>query len=84
MPPRKASPDTDKAPAIRGKAFNIRIDDTLFEAAKDKARGVGLGPVIRALLKAYIRGDVEPAQQDLDSELTTAPKGPKRRRPAKD
>jgi hypothetical protein len=83
MPHQRADTGAHEMHVVRTKAFNIRIDSALFEAAKAKARGVGLGPVIRALLKAYIRGDVEPKPADLDSELATAPKGPPRRKPRK-
>jgi hypothetical protein len=55
------------------------MDPALFDAASDKAGEYGLGPVVRALLRAYIRGEVEPRAADLLKELSTAPKGPRRR-----
>lgn len=72
-----------KPSPLRDKAFHIRMDSALFAAAMAKAGEVGLGPVVRALLRAYIRGDVEIKPDDLLKELTTAPKGPRKRKPRK-
>lgn len=76
---------TDKPPtAAREKAFHVRMDDALFAQAMARAGEYGLGPVIRALLRAYIRGEVDVKSDDLLKELATAPKGPQpRRKPRK-
>jgi hypothetical protein len=69
----------------RDKTFNLRMDVELYDAAMGKAE-YGLGPAIRALLRAYVRGAVEIPPADLARELTSAPhiqRNPRRRTPVK-
>jgi hypothetical protein len=73
-------------PVPRDKTFNVRIDSALYEAAATKAAGIGVAAVVRALLRAFVRGAVELPAEDLDKELMWAPRmarkprQPKRRR----
>jgi hypothetical protein len=67
----------------RERQFNIRIDAELYAAAMRKAQQYGLGPVIRALLRAFVRGDVALKADDLLAEMTTAPRGRKPRKSPK-
>jgi hypothetical protein len=64
----------------RDKTFNLRMDVELYDAAMAKAE-YGLGPAIRALLRAYVRGAVEIPPADMTRELTSAPYQRKRRQP---
>ena len=67
--------------ARRDKTFNLRMEVDLYDAAMAKAE-YGLGPAIRALLRAYVRGAVEIPAADLERELTSAPhvqRNPRRR-----
>ncbi len=69
----------------RDKTFNLRMDLELYNSAMAKA-AYGLGPAIRALLRAYVRGAVEIPAADMERELTSAPhiqRNPRRRAPAK-
>lgn len=69
----------------RDKTFNLRMDLELYNAAMAKAE-YGLGPAIRALLRAYVRGAVDIPAADMEHELTSAPhvqRNPRRRPPAK-
>jgi hypothetical protein len=69
----------------RDKTFNLRMDIELYNAAMAKAE-YGLGPAMRALLRAYVRGAVEIPPADMARELTSAPhilRNPRQRRPAK-
>jgi hypothetical protein len=74
------------APAYvrRDRQINVRIDAELYEAAMAKAYAYGLGAVIRALVRAYVRGDTKLREEDLRLELTTAPRErrPRKRKPA--
>jgi hypothetical protein len=69
----------------RDKTFNLRMDVELYDAAMAKA-AYGLGPAIRALLRAYVRGAVEIPPADMERELTSAPhvqRNPRQRAPVK-
>ena len=59
----------------REQQLNIRIDAALHEAATEKAAPYGLGPVIRAFLRAFARGAVELPTEDLLREMASAPRG---------
>jgi hypothetical protein len=64
----------------RDKTFNLRLDVELYDAAMAKAE-YGLGAAIRALLRGYVRGDIEIQPADMLHELTSAPRV--RRKPRK-
>jgi hypothetical protein len=69
-------------PPQRDTQFSLRIDPGLLRQAGDKAQGYGgLAAVIRALLRAFVRGDVEPHAADMDHELTAI--SVRRRKPRK-
>jgi hypothetical protein len=59
----------------RAQQFNLRIDPELYAAAMGKAAPHGLGTIIRALLRAFVRGDVRLPADDLLRETAAAPRG---------
>ncbi len=61
-------------PARRDKVFNVRIDQELYDAAAEKAEDIGVAALVRALLRAYVRDAVEVPPEDMDQELTWAPR----------
>ncbi len=63
----------ETTPAHKEKTFNIRLDEDLYEAAMDKAE-LGLAPVIRALLRSYVAGDIILDPSLLYRELSSAPR----------
>lgn len=58
----------------RDKQLNVRIDRDLYDAAMDRAAEFGLGVVVRALLRAYVAGEVELLEASLFQEATPAPR----------
>jgi hypothetical protein len=74
MPKEPAKPDY-QPPSTRDQQINIRIEPDLYDEAMKKSAGYGLGPIIRALLRAFIRGDIALPVEDLQRELTSAPRG---------
>lgn len=75
--------------AHRHKQLNVRIDRDLYDAAMDRAAEFGLGVVVRALLRAYVAGEVGLSEAQLLQEATPAPRlkrktkrAPKSRRPS--
>ena len=58
----------------RDKQLNVRIDRDLYDAAMDRSGDFGLGVVVRALLRAYVAGEVELPEIDLVQEATPAPR----------
>jgi hypothetical protein len=76
------SPDDPKPPPVRrARAFNVRIDPELYDAAMDKAYRYGLAAAIRALLRRYVNGQVQLSDAELEREATPAPRRPRERRP---
>lgn len=67
-------------PVLRDKTFNVRIEPELYDAAVEKADALGVAAIVRAFLRAYVRGAVEPPSEDLAKELQWAPR---RRKPRK-
>lgn len=66
----KKSP-AKKPGARRGRRLAIRIDEPLFLAAFERARQYGgLSAVIRAMLRAFVRGEGTFTLQDLSEENT--------------
>ena len=72
-------PDLGLTPR-RDTTINIRINSELYDAASEKADTYGVAAVVRALLRAYVRGAVEPPQEDLTKELQWAPRPRQSRR----
>lgn len=67
----------------REKAFNLRIDVELYEAAMKTAAPYGLSALIRALLKAHVNGEIQLKSDALPKEMTRAPRVPKQKRKKK-
>jgi hypothetical protein len=79
MPDKPGSPQ----PSRRDKTINIRIDPELYEQATSKAEWAGVAAVVRAFLRGYVRGAVEPPQEDLAKELQWTPRRSRKpRKPA--
>ena len=58
----------------RDKQLNVRINRDLYDTAMERAAEFGLGVVVRALLRAYVAGEVELLEVDLLQEATPAPR----------
>jgi hypothetical protein len=69
--------------SVREKQLNVRIDADLLDEAADKAAPYGLGPVIRAFLRAFVKGSVELPPDELLRELVSARRGRVKGKPAK-
>jgi hypothetical protein len=80
MPADKASQSDFQPAPPRGQQINVRIDADLYAAATEKAAKYGLGPVIRAFLRAFVRGDVTLKENDLLREMSPAPRRPRKPR----
>jgi hypothetical protein len=73
--PNDPQPTLPKRPdAHRDKQLNVRIDVDLYDAAMDRSGEFGLGVVVRALLRAYVAGQLEISEGDLIREATPAPR----------
>lgn len=79
MPPDRKQPPNQPAQAKKETQIQFRVDAELYEAVTKAARPFGLSVIVRALLRAYIRGDVQLKQEDLLRELASATRGRKRR-----
>ena len=56
-------------PTRRDKTIIVRIDPQLYDQATDMADAFSVAAVMRALLRAYVRGAVEPPLEGLSKEL---------------
>jgi hypothetical protein len=74
MPNDPHAPQLKPANAHRDKQLNVRISRDLYDAAMERAAQFGLGVVVRALLRAYVAGEVELLEADLLREATPAPR----------
>jgi hypothetical protein len=67
-------PNAPGIPARRETIVTIRLDPDLHSAAVKKLAPYGVGVVLRALLRAYVRGDVGLTADDIQREMVPAPR----------
>ncbi len=64
----------------RDKILILRIESDLHDSATKAATSYGLSALVRALLKAYLRGDVQLQPKDLTREMVGPQRGPRGKR----
>jgi hypothetical protein len=67
-------------PTRRDKTIIVRIDPQLYDQATDMADAFSVAAVMRALLRTYVRGAVEPPLEGLSKELQWPPRRPRKPR----
>jgi hypothetical protein len=73
--PNDPPPTQPKRPdAHRDRQLNVRINWDLYDAAMERSGEFGLGVVVRALLRAYVAGQVELSEAEMIREATPAPR----------
>jgi hypothetical protein len=65
-------------PARRETIVTIRLDPDLHSTAVKKLAPYSVGVVLRALLRAYVRGDVTLTADDIQREMVPAPRRPRK------
>ena len=69
--------DTDTGPAAaqrREHVVTVRLDSDMHVAATKRVAAYGLAAVLRALLRAYLRGEVPLTADDIQREMVPAPR----------
>ena len=67
----------------RVQIITLRLDEELYDALNKRAGKFGLSPILRTLIRAYVRGDVVLSAEDLVREMAVAQRGrkPEKRKP---
>ena len=80
MPREIVTPEPPEEPKHKDKKFQLRLSPEDLEQAKQRARPYGgLSAVLRAFLRAFVRGERNFDIDDLTQENTPAPKRRKKK-----